>query len=531
MTELRPYQKEVIDRFEAGVAEGKQRQIIVAPTGAGKTVIAADIIRRYSEASKHVLVLAHRREIVLQTSAKLDDNGIVHGIIMAGHGFEPLAVQVASVTTLHVRAMRGSKIELPQADLVVVDECHHATARTWQQIIAAYPEAVVLGLTATPCRGDGRGLGGIFDALVECPQVPELIEQGFLVPTRVYAPTKPDLAGIRVQAGDYVECQLAERMDKPKLVGDIVSHWHRLAEDRRTVVFATSVGHSVHIRDEFLKSGVSCDHLDGSTPKEERDEILQKLAAGAIDVVVNCQVLTEGFDCPDIGCIVLARPTRKLGLFRQMIGRGLRPVEGKADCIVIDHAGAVYRHGFAEDRVEWTLEPDQKAENPTHAERSERDIHSRLVDCSQCGALRTGGEACRHCGFKPTPRPKYLAAVDGDLALATRNGKSVGTFYGAEERQAWHAQLTASHRHGATPPAGRPQVPREVRGRGRRLAVSSPRRPRLKSGAGFARGKSPMRRRSRPRHERQCQVERRPSRPPRTRPPASASPLRRRAPE
>lgn len=442
MTELRPYQKEVIDRFEAGVAEGKQRQIIVAPTGAGKTVIAADIIRRHSEASKPVLVLAHRREIVLQTSAKLDANGINHGIIMAGHGHEPLPVQVASVTTLHVRAMRGSKIELPPADLVVVDECHHATARTWQQIIAAYPNAVVLGLTATPCRGDGRGLGGIFDALVECPQVPELIEQSFLVPTRVYAPTKPDLAGVRVHAGDYVESHLAERMDRPKLVGDIVSHWHRLAEKRRTVVFATGVGHSVHIRDEFRKSGVSCDHLDGSTPKEERDEILQKLAAGAIDVVTNCMVLTEGWDMPEVGCCVLARPTRKLGLYRQMVGRVLRPAEGKADAIVIDHAGAVYRHGFAEDRVEWMLEPDQRAENPTHAKRSERDVSSRLVDCSQCGALRTGGEACRHCGFKPTPRPKYLAAVDGDLALATRRGTQDHEYTSAEKHE-WHQMLFA----------------------------------------------------------------------------------------
>src|SRR5262249_13956573 len=159
-----------------------------------------------------------------------------HGLIMAGWGFEPQPVQVASVQTLHARAIRRDKLELPPAELLIVDECHHATAQTWRKIIEAYPDAVVLGLTATPCRGDGRGLGGIFELMIECPQVQELIALNYLVPTCHYAPTNPDLTGVTVQAGDWVETQLAERMDKPKLVGDIVSHWHRLAENRRTVV-------------------------------------------------------------------------------------------------------------------------------------------------------------------------------------------------------------------------------------------------------------------------------------------------------
>jgi DNA repair protein RadD len=300
---------------------------------------------------------------------------------------------------------------------------------------------VLLGLTATPCRGDGRGLGGIFEALIETPQVQALIDQGYLVGTRVYAPTLPDLKGITVQAGDWVESQLAERMDRPKLVGDIVTHWHRLAEGRKTVVFATGVQHSIHIRDEFIKSGVRCEHLDGATPKPERDEILRKLADGAIDVVTNCMVLTEGWDMPEVGCCVLARPTRKMGLYRQMIGRVLRPADGKPDAIVIDHSGAVHRHGFVEDPVEWTLDPDRHAENPTHASRSESEFRSRLIDCSQCGALRTAGEACRHCGFMPKRPPKHLSVVDGDLGRVERNGLVAGLSMGPAEREAFHAQL------------------------------------------------------------------------------------------
>src|SRR5262249_8092552 len=158
----------------------------------------------------------------------------------------------------------------------------------------------------------------------------------------VYAPATPNLAGVRVQAGDWVQCQLADVMDTPKLVGDIITHWHRLAESRPTVVFASGVQHSIHIRDEFIKSGIAAEHVDGSTPKDERDAILHKLETGEVKVISNCMVLTEGWDMPEVGCCVLARPTRKLGLYRQMVGRVLRPAPGKADAIVIDHSGAVH---------------------------------------------------------------------------------------------------------------------------------------------------------------------------------------------
>jgi DNA repair protein RadD len=436
---LRPYQVEAIDQFDSDVASGTTNVIIVAPTGAGKAVIAGGVVKRAIAGGKRVLFLAHRREIVMQTSAKLKDNGIDHGLIMAGEFTSPLEpVQVAAIQTLHARAVRRNKIALPPADLLIADECHHAPAQTWKKIVEAYPHAILLGLTATPCRGDGRGLGGLFEKIIECPQVPELIEQGYLVGTRTYAPTPPDLRGIKVQAGDYSEKQLATQMDQPRLVGDIVAHWHRFAEGRQTVVFATGVQHSVHIRDEFIASGVTCEHLDGSTDKGERDAILARLKSGETRIVSNCMVLTEGWDMPEVGCCVLARPTRKIGLYRQMIGRVLRPSEGKLDAIVIDHAGACFTHGFAEDPIEWTLDPDKPARNKTHAERGEGG--SRLVDCSQCGALRTGGEACRHCGFLPAPKPKRLDVIEGDLGLVTA-GKANERAFTYAEKIDWIAGL------------------------------------------------------------------------------------------
>jgi DNA repair protein RadD len=222
-------------------------------------------------------------------------------------------VQVASIQTLWTRAMRLERMPLPAADLLIVDEAHHCPAETYRKIIAEYPKAVLLGLTATPCRGDGRGLGDIFDIIVECPQVADLIAQKYLVRTRVYAPIDPDLRGVETRQGDYVESQLAGRMDRDNLVGDIVSHWHKYAERRKTVCFAVNVAHSIHIRNEFLKSGVKAEHIDGGTPKPDRDAALARLASGETELVTNCMVLTEGWDMPAVSCGILARPTKKNG--------------------------------------------------------------------------------------------------------------------------------------------------------------------------------------------------------------------------
>ena len=319
MTELRAYQTDVVGEFERTVAAGHKRIILVAPTGSGKTIISCEIIKLAIARHQTVLVLAHRREIIGQTSRKLYAHGIRHGIIQSGlekllRPFE--AVQIASIQTLHARAIRSDAMQLPPADLLIIDESHHCSANTYSKIVESYPEAILLGLTATPCRGDGRGLGGIFSTMIECPQVAALIEQGHLVKTRVYAPVDPDLTGVHTVAGDYVENQLADRMDRAKLVGDICTHWHKYGERRKTVVFACGVGHSVHIRDEFVRAGVRAEHIDGSTPKDQRDGILARLASGETELVSNCMVLTEGWDMPAVGCCILARPTKKMGLFR-----------------------------------------------------------------------------------------------------------------------------------------------------------------------------------------------------------------------
>ena len=241
-------------------------------------------------------------------------------VILAGQPMDMMRrVQVATVQTFSSRFIRGNR-DLPPVDVIFIDECHHAPADTYRQIIDAYPDAKIIGMTATPCRKDGRGLGSIFDTLIECPQIEELIQLGFLVPTKVYAPYAPDLKGVKIRNGDFAEEQLAQLMDHGVLIGDIVTHWHRLNPDRRrTVVFATNVAHSIHIKEEFVRSDVKAEHIDGKTPKDERDAILARLANGDLELVSNCMVLTEGWDMPSVQVCILARPTKSLGLFRQMV--------------------------------------------------------------------------------------------------------------------------------------------------------------------------------------------------------------------
>jgi superfamily II DNA or RNA helicase len=437
----------VINQCRQKLAAGVSKICLVAPTGSGKTVIAAEIIRSAVAKGKRVLVLAHTREIIKQTSLKLNAAGIAHGIIMATDTVRPYEpVQVASVQTYWSRVMRTRRMEPPPADLVIVDECHHIRARTWLKIIDSYPGVALIRLTATPCRSDGRGLGSSFDVLVECPQVADLIAGKYLVGTRTYAPAEIDLRGVRTQTGDYVVSDLAARVDTDPLVGDIISHWFKHAAGLKTIVFAVNVAHSRHITTEFLKAGVTAEHLDGSTPKTVRDAILARLGAGDTQVIVNCKVLTEGFDLPDVGCLVLARPTKQQGLYRQMVGRGLRPAPGKTSLVVLDHAGAIYRHGCVEDPIAWTLEPDKRSANRVHTGRWVRDTdgsyQSRFVDCNACGAKRMSGEACVHCGNYPTRAAEVIVFQDGDLSLYDRRTGRTRQTTDPEEQLRWHAQLT-----------------------------------------------------------------------------------------
>jgi len=418
---LRDYQTQTISKFFESLDKEFTRILLQAACGSGKTVIAAMIIKWAVSKGWRVLFLAHRRELVNQCSDKLNRIGIGHGIIMAGKSASLMAdVQVASVQTLLARMRRGV-LSLPPAELIVFDECHHNMAKTHRDLINKYEGSILLGLTATPCRTDGRGLGAIYEDMLCAPSIPELTESGYLVPVQYYAPSKPDLEGLKIRAGDYVEEGLSTRMDRPQLIGDIVENWGRICPDRQTVVFSTGVRHSIHIRDRFRDAGVRAEHVDGTTPKDERDEILRQLAAGDVQVVSNCMVLTEGWDCPPVSCCILARPTKSLGLYMQMAGRILRPFENedgkKEDALILDHAGAVFEHGTVDSEIEWCLDPDDKVQDRQAQMRKK----SAPIVCAECFYIYTTQLACPKCGHVPKRKGRAFTVIDGELSKV-KNG-------------------------------------------------------------------------------------------------------------
>ncbi len=349
---FRPYQEAAIHAARTRIAQGVRRILINAPTGAGKTVVAAGIVQLAVAKGKRVLFLAHRRELIEQTVAKLVDGGVLNfGVIMAGASMNNAMapVQVASIQTLIRR-------ELPPADIILIDEAHRAASRSYLSIIANYPGAIVLGLSATPERLDGKGLDDLFDDMVVVETVPRLIEAGFLVQPVCYVGPTADLSEVKTRRGDYDESQLAAAMDRPKLVGDIIRNWKRLAAGKPTAVFAVNVAHAEHLAAEFCAAGVSAAMVSGDTPKAQREAIIADWRAGYITVVVNVYVFVEGFDFPEMECVVLARPTQSISLYLQAAGRVMRPAPGKTSAIIIDHAGCCVLHGPPHIEREWTLE-------------------------------------------------------------------------------------------------------------------------------------------------------------------------------
>ncbi len=405
---LRPYQTAAVERVRLQL-RNTRRVLLVAPTGAGKTVIASHIIERANAKGRRVVFFAHRRELIRQTRSKLIAAGVegtAIGVMMAD---DPLTnavapIQVASIDTFRHR-------EPPDADLVIVDEAHRSLAPTYTNAIDHYAGAgaAVLGMTATPYRADGGGLGGVYEALEVVASPAELVAAGYLVAPRVFsAPVdaRPDLSGVRVRGGDYVESDLSDAVNTGKLVGGIVDHWRKHAEGRRTVAFAASVAHSQSIAAAFVEAGIAAEHLDGTTPTKERDAILARLDSGETQVVSNCGVLCEGWDQPSVKVAILARPTKSTGLYLQQAGRILRPWDG-IGALILDHAGNALEHGLPQDDREFTLDATSKhstGEAPTK-------------ECPECCAVvPMAATQCLECGFGfPARAAQPTEEIDAEL--------------------------------------------------------------------------------------------------------------------
>lgn len=458
---LRPDQQAPVNETRQRIISGEHPVVLTAPCGWGKSYVACYIINGAVARSKHVLFLVNRRILVNDLSKRLSAHAVEHGVIMADDSRRRpwCPVQVASIDTLQRR------VTLPKADLIIVDECHFSLSPNYLKLLARYPGVPVIGLTATPIRLNGRGLGSFYKSIVQGPPDSELTAAGLLVRPRVFAPSRPDLSSVRIQDGDYNQRELAVVMDRSRLIGDIVDTWRRNAAGRPSVVFAVTVEHSRHIVEQAVAAGIRAVHVDANTPDRERDAAWDGLESGRLDWVSNVGIASYGWDSPATSCCILARPTMSLGLYLQMVGRVRRPFPGKQDCIVLDHAGNVLRHGFPdEDRV-WLLEDQPKRK------RSSAEPATGIWICAKCwGANRVGQMTCSvpdiatgtPCG---EPKPKQAREVEhaaGELAELKRGRPlrcdqcGIQRNEGEPDVGGESAMLTSRHRCSPNAPDGGP---------------------------------------------------------------------------
>ena len=435
----REYQQRAIDRvlelFEALV----RRVLFVLPTGGGKTVFAAALIKIFLARGQRVLMLAHRRELIKQAFCKLVRSGVSPadiGVIMAGtshrvvDGAAPPPEQLDDdeLWRLYARRRPGAPVQVgsidtfrnkipPPADLVVVDEAHRALAKSYCDVQVAYPEAFFVGLTATPVRADGKGLRDAFDEMIVVSTFMELVELGFLVEPLCYgvsAAKRVDLRGVKKSGGDFKADDLAKVVNRGELVGDLVEHYLERGEGMPALAFGVNVEHSKHIAQRFNAAGIPARHVDGNTDTTERDAAIRALRAGEVKVLCNCNVFSEGTDIPEVKVIILGRPTLSLALFLQQCGRGSRPFEG-LPFIVLDHAGSCSSFGLPQWDQEWSLDGRKKRETAT----------VRLPptkDCPDCFAMvAPATRVCPGCGHVfAEPEASTPEESDGKLVLLNK---------------------------------------------------------------------------------------------------------------
>jgi len=394
MSELRAYQKDAINNIRNAFRSYK-RVLFVCPTGGGKTMIFSEIAKA---STKKVLILAHRKELIEQASERI---GVPHGIIMSGVAPDyEQRIQIASVMTM------ANRLHKFQPDFIIVDECHHAVAGSWEKITSVYNGAFILGVTATPCRLDGKGLKSAFDVLVEGPNIKSLIDMNFLVSPKTYA-SQNDFTKIKTTAGDYDKKEIFDAFSNPSITGSAIESWRKYAEDLPTVVFCINIKHAEDIAGLFSMVGHTAEVVHGELDKTERKARLNRLRTGETKIITSVDIISEGTDIPAVGCIIMMRPTKSLGLYLQQAGRGLRTIEGKKHCIILDHAGNCFRHGLITDSREWEL---------TNEKIKETKKMITIRQCKNCFAVFGPlADKCPECGSVVEKQQKELKKIAGEL--------------------------------------------------------------------------------------------------------------------
>lgn len=466
MIPLRDYQARDTDRLRASFRSGKRAPLYQLPTGGGKTFVFCYVANGATKLGNRVLILVHRKELLTQASLSLAKIGLRHSLIAQdkhireaiGLHVEELSepfvdlsapVAVASVDTL---IRRLGSVRAPQ--LIICDEAHHLTkGNKWGKAVANFPDARLLGVTATPCRTDGKGLGieadGFFDDLICGPSMRELIGMGYLLPPTVYAPpTVLDLVGVRTSGGDYAAADLAARVDKPTITGDAVEHYRRICQGIPAITFCVSISHAENVAAQFRASGFDFRVIHGSMHDAERRNLIRALARGQIQGLTSCDLISEGTDIPVVGCGILLRPTKSEGLYLQQVGRVLRPSPGQDRAYILDHVGNCLIHGLPDADREWTLEGRKKRKKGESLTEARVDV----LQCEKCNAACSTADAraeaikrgyppgtlcCTNCGSVFESNARAVEQEDGQLQEVTGEAaEALRRVRKAEERRA-----------------------------------------------------------------------------------------------
>lgn len=433
--QLRDYQQRDVAAIHAAWQSGMRNVLYVCPTGGGKTVTLSHIVHHFNQPS---CAIAHRKELVGQMALALARCGVYHRVIgptslikfviyiqqqELGRSFynanAPCAV--AGIDTL-IRRQDQLGRWMQQVRLWVTDEAHHIVHKPkpnkWGTGVDMFPNAVGLGVTATPTRADGKGLGrhanGVFDGLVEGPSMRDLIEDNWLSPYRIFAPPSDiDLSDVPPDAsGDFNQRRLKTAVRASHIVGDVVEHYLRIAPDKLGVTFASDVDTATDIARQYRENGVPAEVVTGKTPDRIRTEVIQRFQRRELLQLVNVDLFGEGFDVPAIEVVSFARPTQSYSLYCQQFGRSLRIMDGKTHAVIIDHVGNVVRHGLPDAPRIWTLDAREKR---PRSKDPDDDIPLRY--CVECTApYERMLVKCPHCGFRPEPAARSAPEfVDGDL--------------------------------------------------------------------------------------------------------------------
>jgi DNA repair protein RadD len=398
---LRPHQEHALAQLRRSLMSGWRRPMLMLPTGGGKTLVAEHIAAGALAKGKRVAFVVPALSLIDQTVRAFEAAGIhALGVLQGIHPRtdRDAPVQICSVQTLARRRR-------PEVDLVIIDEAHqmHKEIFRW---MAACPNIPFIGLSAAPWS---RGLGKYYDHLVIAATTRELIDQDYLSPFKAYAPSEPDLAGVRTVAGDFKQDELGDAMDRPAITGDIISTWLQRGEDRPTIAFCVNRNHAKHVAERFESAGVAVEYIDGETSREDREAVFERFKSGETKILCSVGVLTTGFDA-DVRCIIDAQPTKSRILFVQKLGRGLRTAPGKDHLIILDHAGNHLRLGMVTDIGQDHLDDGKERQNANQRTRERSEPLPRL--CEGCKAVvPRAARECPSCGSPIHARTEVEAAT------------------------------------------------------------------------------------------------------------------------